>query len=288
MSGLVLPRLHLITDDRVLRAPDFLEAARAIIAEYGGEVALHLRGHGLSGGELFRLAATLAPIAAKAGAALLINDRIDLALAVPGAGVQLGRRSLMVSSARQLLGANRWIGYSAHNVTEVQRATAAGADHILLGTIYASATHPGEAPAGVEVLRGAARVATRPLIAIGGVTPARVAEVRAAGAYGVAVLGGIWHADRPLAAVGAYYREIERDRGVVMTTIIDKIEVIVNGESRQVAAGRNIVELLTDLGLDHRLIVVEHNREILDRESYGVTEVQGGDTLELVHFVGGG
>jgi thiamine biosynthesis protein ThiS len=70
--------------------------------------------------------------------------------------------------------------------------------------------------------------------------------------------------------------------------MMNEIEVTLNGESRQVAAGRTVVELLTDLGLDHRLIVVEHNREILDRDSYGETEVRAGDTLELVHFVGGG
>ena len=73
-----------------------------------------------------------------------------------------------------------------------------------------------------------------------------------------------------------------------MDTMTGEIEVKLNGQTRRVAAGRTIVELLTDLGLNPLLIVVEHNREILERDTYALTEVKAGDTLELVHFVGGG
>lgn len=73
-----------------------------------------------------------------------------------------------------------------------------------------------------------------------------------------------------------------------MNTTIDEIEVTINGQPRKVAGGRSVVELLADLGLHPRMVVVEHNREILDREAYAQTEVRAGDTLELVHFVGGG
>jgi thiamine biosynthesis protein ThiS len=64
--------------------------------------------------------------------------------------------------------------------------------------------------------------------------------------------------------------------------------VTINGETREVAAGTTVTGLLSSLGLQPRLIVVEHNREILDRSSFDVTEVRAGDSLELVHFVGGG
>lgn len=67
-----------------------------------------------------------------------------------------------------------------------------------------------------------------------------------------------------------------------------RIEVTINGETRRVDAGLNIAELLTSLGLHPQLIVVEHNREILDRDEYANTEVREGDNFELVHFVGGG
>lgn len=73
-----------------------------------------------------------------------------------------------------------------------------------------------------------------------------------------------------------------------MSTTIEKIRIMLNGEEREVSAGRTVGQLLADLELHPRMIVVEHNREILDRERYDETEVREGDTLELVHFVGGG
>jgi thiamine biosynthesis protein ThiS len=66
------------------------------------------------------------------------------------------------------------------------------------------------------------------------------------------------------------------------------VNVTLNGDTRQIRDGMTVLDLLSDLGLHPRLIVVEHNREILDRELYSKTEVHDGDTLELVHFVGGG
>lgn len=66
------------------------------------------------------------------------------------------------------------------------------------------------------------------------------------------------------------------------------IDILINGDRREVPAGQSVTELLGDLGLHPRLIVVEHNREILDRERFSQTELQAGDALELVHFVGGG
>lgn len=208
-DGSALPRLHLITSDPVLRAPDFAGIAASILETYGAAVALHLRGHGLTGAELFRLAEALAPTAAASGALLLVNDRIDVALAAGTGGVQLGRRSLPLRVARGLLGPGRWLGYSAHDAAEVREAAAAGADYVLFGTIFPSATHPGEPTAGVEGLREMAHITTLPLIAIGGMTPARVGAVRGAGAHGIAVLGGVWQAEEPQRAVGAFLTAIE-------------------------------------------------------------------------------
>lgn len=71
-------------------------------------------------------------------------------------------------------------------------------------------------------------------------------------------------------------------------TVQDTIQVTINGAAREIGAGRTIDALLAELGLHPRLVVVEHNRDILDRERYAATEVRAGDTIELVHFVGGG
>lgn len=69
---------------------------------------------------------------------------------------------------------------------------------------------------------------------------------------------------------------------------VEMISVVLNGDAKQIEGGRSVHDLLGSLGLDPRLVVVEHNREILDRERFSETEVRAGDGLELVHFVGGG
>lgn len=204
------PRLHLVTDDRVLGAADFVPRARAAVAAGGDAVALHLRGHGTPAAGLHRLALALAPAVRDAGAWLLVNDRVDVALAVarsPGAprtGAQLGARSLPVVEARRLLGDGAPIGYSAHDAGEGAGAAVAGATFVVFGSVYPTASHPDRAPAGIEALARAARETGAPVIAIGGVTPGRVGEVVAAGAHGVAVLGGVWGAADPAASVRRY------------------------------------------------------------------------------------
>jgi thiazole tautomerase (transcriptional regulator TenI) len=190
----MLPRLHIVTDDAVLARPSFVTGASAILAACGSDVALHVRGHATSGAQLYDVAAELATAALRSGSWLLVNDRIDVAMAVRANGVQLGLRSLAISDARRLLGAGAQIGYSAHAAAEVALAGAHGADFALLGNIYETRSHERRAPLGVEALRDIARHSPVPVIAIGGVTPPRAVELARSGAHGVAVLGGIWHA----------------------------------------------------------------------------------------------
>lgn len=207
-----VPRLHLVTDDAVLGTDGFVSRARLVLEVHGSAVAVHLRGHGTPARELWELARVLAPVAEASGARLLVNDRIDVALAVSAAGAQLGRRSLPVAAARRLLGEEAILGYSAHAVDEARRAVAEGADVVVAGTIYASASHPGEPPAGEEWLAEVVRAVDAPVIAIGGITPARAAEARAVGAHGVAVLSGVWASDD---AAHAAYRYLERMEAAV-------------------------------------------------------------------------
>ncbi|HEX7118061.1 MAG TPA: thiamine phosphate synthase [Longimicrobiales bacterium] len=206
---MMLPRLHLVTADEVLLATDFADRAGRVLAACGAAVALHLRGHGLSGRELYVLAERLRGVAGRVGAALLVNDRIDVALAAGADGVQLGRRSLPVPDARRLLGSAARIGFSAHSVAEAAGAERDGADFVVLGAVYPTASHPGEPGCGVGRVREAVEAVGVPVLAIGGITPERVGAVRAAGAYGVAVLGGVWRAADPAAAARAYLEALE-------------------------------------------------------------------------------
>ncbi len=191
-----------MTDSRVIQAPDFLERARSALDVGGSRCALQLRAHGLKGGPLWVIASRAAGFARQANAGLWINDRVDLALAVRADGVQLGDASLPTAEARSLVGAAAWIGRSVHGGAEARAVLDAGADVALLGHIYHTATHPAAEPLGVNALRAAG--SSRPIVAIGGITPERIAEVMEAGAWGVAVLSGVWDADDPGAAVRRY------------------------------------------------------------------------------------
>lgn len=199
-----LPRLHLVTDDAVLANDHFSDVAEGVLDRCRGLAALHVRGPATSGARLHAIAARMQAAALSTGTALFVNDRIDIALAVRASGVQLGSRSLSARDARALLGAGTLIGSSVHGATETVEAEREGADFVVLGTIFESASHSGRPAAGTALIRETAQRAALPIVAIGGITPARVPEVAGAGAHGVAILGGVWHAADPLAAVDEY------------------------------------------------------------------------------------
>jgi thiamine-phosphate pyrophosphorylase len=200
-----LPRLHAVTDDEVLAEPGFRGRAQTLMDALGPALAVHVRGHRTSTAALYAHAVTLAGSARAAGSLVLVNDRVDVALAT-GCGVQLGRRSIPLPAARSLLGAGVMIGYSAHGAAEAHAALADGADFVLLGTVWPSASHPAEPAEGVELIAETIRgpTATPAVIAIGGVTPGRARTAVEAGAYGVAAVSGIWQTPDPAVAAGSY------------------------------------------------------------------------------------
>ncbi len=123
---------------------------------------------------------------------LLINDRIDVALALEGVGVHLRSNSLPVPVARQLLGARRLLGISVHAVEEAVQAESQGADYIVFGPVYETPSKQMFGPPlGIDTLEKACRLVHIPIIGIGGVTVARAREMRQAGAFGVAVITAI-------------------------------------------------------------------------------------------------
>lgn len=130
-------------------------------------------------------------------ALFLVNDRVDLALAVNADGIHLGQQDLPIEQARQLLGPDRIIGCSTTNPEEMQRALNARADYIGVGPVYETPTKPGKAAAGLDYIRHAAVHATVPWFAIGSVDPNNIHEVVAAGGERVAVVRAIIHAEQP-------------------------------------------------------------------------------------------
>jgi thiamine-phosphate pyrophosphorylase len=200
-------RLYLITD-RMQTAGRLLPAVVAD-ALRGGLRAVQLREKDLTAGQLFELAVELRKITREYGAKLLINDRIDVALAVAADGVHLGKASLPVPVARHILGNERLIGYSAHSVEEAIQAQQGGADFVTLGPV--NHTHSkaqfGE-PLGVSVLFDAIRVLTIPVFALGGVNRTSVAEVLSSGTHGVALISAIMAAPNPTLETESLLRTI--------------------------------------------------------------------------------
>lgn len=190
-----LPRLHAITDERTARRPDIPAIARALADGGGSDLAFHARGRELTGLELHSLAVQLSNLPSF----LFINDRLDVALAVPTAGIQLGHGSLPVSAARAL-NPLWWIGKSVHDLAEAEAARTEGADYLVVGPVFETASHPGRPPLGLERLKAIVLAAEGlPVIAIGGITDERVHEVRSSGAYGVAAIRALWDAADPAA-----------------------------------------------------------------------------------------
>lgn len=190
-----LPRLHAITDERIARRHDLDAVARELAHGAGANLALHARGHTLSGREHYDLAVRLS---AYPPTRLFVNDRLDVALATAAAGVQLGAGCLEPADARRLNPA-WWIGQSVHSFAEAEAARAGGADYFMVGPVYATASHPGRAPLGLDAVKQIVALGL-PVVAIGGVTPERAADVRRAGAYGVAAIRALWDAEDPAQA----------------------------------------------------------------------------------------
>jgi thiamine-phosphate pyrophosphorylase len=204
---LVDTRLYLITD-RMQTAGRVLPA---VIAEAlcGGVRMVQLREKDLDSCQLFELAGELRRVTREYGARLLINDRIDVALAVGADGVHLGRASLPVTVARRMLGRDQIIGYSAHGIGEACQAERDGADFVCFGPVYATPSKAvfGE-PLGLGKLAEVVRNVKIPVFALGGVKISTTPEVMSAGAHGIALISAVMAAPNPAEASEALLRII--------------------------------------------------------------------------------
>ncbi|MEV0393479.1 thiamine phosphate synthase [Polymorphospora rubra] len=195
-----LGRLHLVTDTRPGRDP--LAVVQAALSVAGAELVVQVRVEDVaSDREAYDLAGRVAGLCAAAGATCLVNDRLHVALAVGAAGGHVGALDLPVDAARRVLGPDAVLGATARTPEAGRAAVAAGATYLGVGPCYLTSTKDGLptpiGPAGIAAVAGAVDV---PVIAIGGVTAARAAELVAAGAYGVAVVGAVSSAADPARA----------------------------------------------------------------------------------------
>ncbi|MCU0523997.1 MAG: thiamine phosphate synthase [Elainella sp. Prado103] len=157
-----------------------------------------------------RTAERLKQLCHRYNALLILNDRVDLALAVDADGVHLGQEDLPIALARELLGTQKIIGRSTKNPQEMQQAIQEGADYIGVGPVYETPTKAGRAAAGLDYVRHAVAEATIPWFAIGGINPENLAEVISNGAERVAVVRAIMEADQPTLMTQFFISQMHR------------------------------------------------------------------------------
>lgn len=223
----LLPRLHVVAGADVVGARDFRARLLPVLEAGGPSLAVHLRGRGTSARRLHHVAEWLVRAAAARRVRAIVNDRVDVALAVGAGGVHLREDSLPPAVVRSLWQAHSlrharapgdgWIGRSIHSPAQVADFPVGAVDFFMLGAVYPTTSHPGRLPLGLEAVvaasggaegTGTAAASTEgtgtAVVAIGGITPERVGPVCAAGAWGVAVASGVWGAGDPAEAVARY------------------------------------------------------------------------------------
>jgi len=204
-----LPRIILIADTGVVgreRLPEVIESCLR-----AGLDGVMLREKRLPAAETFELALKLKDKTASQGALLIINDRVDVAIASGADGVHLPGAGLPVGRVKPMLPAGIIIGKSAHTMDEAAAARREGADYITVAPVFPTASKPCAAPMGVERFENIASNAQIPAYALGGINPSNARQVMKAGAAGVAVISAVLKAPDPAGAVKSLSQSLERN-----------------------------------------------------------------------------
>jgi len=192
---LVLPRLYVILVAALLTVPDSTCAQK--LADAGVRL-LQYRNKSASSRELFESSRRLSSLLARQGVSFLVNDRADVASVADATGVHVGQEDLSVEAARRVIGTEKWVGVSTHNLEQFERAATTSADYIAAGPVFATSTKANPDPVvGIDFIRRVRALTNKPIVAIGGITLDRAAEVIRSGANSVAVASDILRAPDP-------------------------------------------------------------------------------------------
>lgn len=181
--------IYLVTDDGCLQGRALIDCVREALE--GGVTLVQYRAKTASSAEMYAEALQLKALCDSFKVPLIINDRLDIAMAVGAAGVHLGQDDLPCAAARRILGEEYLIGVSAHNPAEARAALQSGADYLGCGAVFGTATKADVKKLGTDGLAAICKAKGLPVVGIGGVTADNYREVRAAGADGAAIVSGI-------------------------------------------------------------------------------------------------
>lgn len=205
------PALHAIVDVDVAQRAGWRppEYARALLD--GGATFLQIRAKHLTSSEFLRLCDSVVTVAGAYHAAVIVNDRVDLAVLSGADGVHVGQEDLSVEDARKVVGADAIVGYSTHTTEQVAAGVTTSATYLAVGPVFGTLTKDtGYSAVGLDLVREARRVAGRPVVAIGGVTLENANEALDAGATMVAVISDLLVGGDPTARVRAYLARLRR------------------------------------------------------------------------------
>lgn len=198
----MFPPLYPILDPSLVSLP-LTELAESLAG--AGVQLMQLRDKRARGGKLFAEARTLVAALAPLNVRLIVNDRPDVAAIAGTGGVHVGQEDLPVEAARQICRQPLWVGVSTHNLEQVREAASTSADYIAVGPVFPTGTKEKPDPVvGVEFVRAARKMTEKPLVAIGGITLERAADVYAAGADSLAVISDLLGAADPAGRAREY------------------------------------------------------------------------------------
>ncbi len=203
-------RLHVLTD--IALQDRFSHEELTVFAISGGADCIQFRQKSGSTREMIESARRMKRLCSDAGAALIINDRLDIAIASDADGVHLGQDDFPIPLAREVLGNERIIGGSAVTLEEARKCVLEGADYVGLGPVFPTSSKDDAGPVtGIEKLEQVAREIPIPIIAIGGVDSENIPEVMGAGAHGIAVISAVCCQEHPDRAARAMYDALNQN-----------------------------------------------------------------------------
>jgi thiamine-phosphate pyrophosphorylase len=195
LNRLVLPRLYVILDAALLSIPETDCAQKLADA---GVRFLQYRNKTASSRQLLESASRLSALLSPRGVSFVVNDRADVAALSGAGGVHVGQEDLGVRAARFVIGSDKWVGVSTHNLEQFERAAGSSADYIAVGPVFSTSTKTNPDPViGLNFIGEARALTSKPIVAIGGITLDRAADVIRAGADSVAVISDILFAPDP-------------------------------------------------------------------------------------------
>ena len=275
-------RLYVITAESNHPGKSVVEVMEQALI--GGAQIVQLRNKTGTREEVLEQAKALRTLTRRYNVPFIINDYPDIVMETDADGVHLGQEDMPIAEARALLGPDRIIGISTHSLQQAITAERAGADYIGVGPVFPTDTKPGRAAVTTSYVAEAARHVSIPFVAIGGITLGNVDMVLSAGAKRICAVSAIVGHDDPASICRAFLEHIEAD-GREPIAAYKTLEV--NGREEQISA-KTVEELVIQLGQQNKKLVVERNGAIVQRALWAETKLQSGDTIELVHFVGGG